>query len=336
MARILILTDYRSQFYSSTRSRGSSLNIYQIAEGFQSHRHDVEVSQFSQVGTCDYSGAYVLYQSSEDDSLHYKQYIEDVILGLHLRGAILIPRFELFRAHHNKVFMEILRGVYGIGAGFDSRVYGTFEEFVQDDIPQKYPVVIKSGEGSRSERVFLARNKQEADVIARRVSLTQSMFNIIMGFRSFFDGKGYVPISNYRRRFITQRFVHGLPGDYKILVYGENYFVVFRENRQNDFRASGSGKLSFPEMVPGAVFNEARRVYSAFNVPYASLDIGFDGEKAYLLEFQFVQFGQYAVEKSPHRFRFSDKGWELIRGTTNAEDELVASVHAFIKKGGLS
>jgi hypothetical protein len=48
---------------------------------------------------------YVLYQSSEDRGLYYKSYIEDMLLGMQLQGAILIPGFHAFRAHHNKVFM---------------------------------------------------------------------------------------------------------------------------------------------------------------------------------------------------------------------------------------
>lgn len=336
MAKILIVADYRSQFYSSTRSRGSSLDIEQIAHEFGSLGHSVEVSQFARVQNRDCKGVYVLYQSSEDQSLHYKQYIEDVLLGLQLRGAILVPRFEMFRAHHNKTFMEILRAISGAGADVTSRSYGTFEEYIEDDALVEYPVVIKGSEGSRSRQVFLARDKQEADRIARKVSSTPSAFNLLMEIRSFIDGRGYVPVSDHRRRFIVQRFVHGLSGDFKVLVYGENYFVLFRENRNNDFRASGSGKLSFPEVVPSAVLDEAKRIYSVFNVPYVSLDIGYDGIKIHLLEFQFVQFGQYAVEKSPHRFRWSNERWELIRGTTTAESEIAASVHAFIQNGGIS
>lgn len=336
MAKILIVADYRSQFYSSTRSRGSSLDIEQIVREFESLGHSVEVSQFARVQNRDCRGIHVLYQSSEDQSLHYKQYIEDVLLGLQLRGAILVPRFEMFRAHHNKTFMEILRRSLGVDASIASRSYGTLEEYLEDDSLIEYPVVIKGSEGSRSRKVFLARDKQEADRIARKISSTPSVFNLLMATRSFIDGRGYVPASDHRRRFIVQQFVPGLSGDFKVLVYGENNFVVFRENRNNDFRASGSGKLSFPEVVPSAVLDEAKRIHAVFNVPYVSLDIGYDGTKTYLLEFQFVQFGQYAVEKSPHRFRWLNERWELTRGTTTAESEIAASVHAFIQKGGVS
>ena len=61
-----------------------------------------------------YKNKWVIYQSSEDPELHYKDYIEDVLLTLKIQGAKLIPNFDYFRAHHNKVFMEFLRDVLPI------------------------------------------------------------------------------------------------------------------------------------------------------------------------------------------------------------------------------
>ncbi len=105
--RLVILIDYRQQFYSSTLGRGASLDISLIKSGFEAAGYAVYVYQYSEIDFSkqDYSDALVLYKSSEDPSLKYKDFIEDILLGMAYQGATLIPDFQYFRAHHNKVFM---------------------------------------------------------------------------------------------------------------------------------------------------------------------------------------------------------------------------------------
>ncbi len=79
-----------------------------------------------------YTDSWVLYQSSEDPDLLYKGYLEDILFGMQLQGAKLIPTLEFFRAHHNKVFMEVLRNVRGPKRIQNIRAwtFGTLEEFL--------------------------------------------------------------------------------------------------------------------------------------------------------------------------------------------------------------
>lgn len=125
MMQLLILLDYRSHFYSSTRARGDTMDVEAVKAGFEQLGYSVLVQHYSDLNFCNsnWTDTLVLYQSSEDPSLLYKDYIEDVLLGLQTQGAILIPRFEKFRAHHNKVFMEILRKTIPVsGADFSLKV----------------------------------------------------------------------------------------------------------------------------------------------------------------------------------------------------------------------
>jgi len=123
-----------------------------------------------------------------------------------------------------------------------------------------------------------------------------------------------------------------LSGDYKIVIYGNKYFVLFRENRPNDFRASGSGRLSFPKEVPQKVLSCAKQIFESFDVPFISMDIGYDGNTCYLFEFQFVLFGQYAVERSQWHFVFDDSRWNRKETSSIVEEEMLQSVHAYIQK----
>ena len=149
---LLILIDYRSQFYSSTLERGASLDLEQIKNGFEEKGYHVSVKQYGEVDFDgqNYKDTLVLYKSSEDPSLRYKDYIEDILLGLLYQGAILIPDFQYFRAHHNKVFMEIMRSSLKEKFGMPSaKYYGTYEEYLQNYSPASYPIVFKTAAGSK-------------------------------------------------------------------------------------------------------------------------------------------------------------------------------------------
>lgn len=126
----MILVDDRGQFYSSTKEQGASMDVNIVAGKLKKLGYTVVVRGFSELifGEESYEDFFVLYQSTEDPDLRYKDYIEDVLLGLKVSGAKLIPQFEYFRAHHNKVFMEILRQKMNYGGYSKSFHFGTLEE----------------------------------------------------------------------------------------------------------------------------------------------------------------------------------------------------------------
>lgn len=332
--KLFILLDYRSTFYSSTRAVAGSMDVSKIKILFEKRGYDVEVEKFSQVDfySKKYVGAFVLYQSSEDPDLRYKDYIEDILLGLQLRGAILVPDIYKFRAHHNKVFMEIMRDVSGFALiqNIKSVKCGTLNDLKDSLNQQKLPVVVKAGSGAKSVGVKLARTKKEALCFSRKVSSSFSLINFKRFISMLLKGKMFRPISNYRKKFIVQNFVPNLLFDYKILVYGDKFFVLKRENRAGDFRASGSGLLSFPEKLPAGLLDYARKVFEFFKVPFVSLDIGICSDEFFLLEFQFVSFGQYALEKSSFYFKKEDSQWMKIEGYSNLEEDFVYAVNKYI------
>lgn len=335
MSKLLILKDYRDHFYSSTKSRGASMDVDKVTRGLRGLGHEVIVKNFAELdfATENYAGVHVIYQSAEDPSLFYKDYIEDVLLGLVMQGAVLIPDFLKFRAHHNKVFMEILRDLTPVlpRTGLSSKCFGTLEDYSRYFKDPGRTSVLKSGEGSKSRRVKLATNRSERDAAARSLSGTPTLINAYWYLKNLWDRKGFERISNHRKKFIVQPYVANLTGDYKIVIYGEKYFVVRRENRPNDFRASGSGRLSFPDEVDERLLDFARTTKESFDAPFMSIDVSFDGDKCHLLEFQFISFGQYAVNESPWNFRYADTGWRKVEEKTSAEDEFVFAVDEFVR-----
>ena len=100
---------------------------------------------------------------------------------------------------------------------------------------------------------------------------------------------------------------------------------MFRHNRKNDFRASGSGLFEYNENLPEGLLDFAELVFNSFKTPYLSLDVGFDGHEFSLIEFQYLNFGNYTIEKSPFYFVRESEGWIKIQEESNLEKEFVRS-----------
>ena len=280
-----------------------------------------------------YQGQYILYQSSEDLELHYKDYIEDILLGLALQGAYLIPDFPKFRAHHNKVFMEILRDMCPspVIKNVVSWGYGTLEDFKKDLHQLPVELVIKPASGARSLGVRLVRGSAAQLRCARRISRSVSFMEWVKNIINNMIQKNYREKSIHRRKFVVQELIPGLAGDYKILVYGEKYYGLYRENRKKDFRASGSGKFYYRKDLPEGLLDFAEQVIKIFDVPFISLDIAFSQGKFYLIEFQFISFGNYTLEKSSHYFARRNGKWVCTEEQPNLEREFVRSVVKYIE-----
>lgn len=332
MKDILILIDDRGMFYSTSREKVGSMNVSKLKLEFEKFDYSVEVKKFYEIDfNNSYKGKIVLYQSTEDPDLRYKGYIEDILLGLKESGAILIPNFNQFRAHHNKVFMEVLRRTYGLckKTNIYSTQYGTLEEFIENIKNHIFPIVIKPSFGSRSKHVYKVDNIRQAIKKIKIISKSFTFVNIKRAILGFMRG-GYKPISNFRNKFIVQNFVSDLKGDYRVLIYGDKYYVLYRENRDNDFTASGSGKLSFPKEVSSEMLDYLEELFKIFKTPFASLDIAFKDGKFYLLEFQFVGLGQYALEKSDFYFIKENYIWKRIDIKSELEKVFVYSVNKYI------
>jgi hypothetical protein len=331
---LLLLVDYRGAFYSSVASMQGlcSVDLDRLTQEFVKLGWHLEIRKFADLDFRNESFAArdILYQSAEDPGLHYKQYLEDVLLGLELQGARLIPAFPYFRAHHNKAFMELLRDltpVPGLGS-IRARVYGTYEEFQGEST--SFPVVIKGAEGAGSTSVRLVRNPREKARYGKTVSWTG---DILWSLKEWIKRRirtHHVARSIYRRRFVVQNFVPNLDGDFKVLVYGGKYYVLQRQNRPADFRASGSGLFCWPDAPPVAILDLTREVFEGLNVPFLSADLAWDGNRAHVLEFQCVSFGPLTMERSEFHFAPTAAGWTRCNETPDLAREIARSVAEFI------
>jgi hypothetical protein len=333
MKKLFILTDYNGHFYSKQKSayyRGG-MDVAKLATNFSRKGYKVIVENITQAAYHnDVQNNIYLYTSSEDRFGNYKSFIEDVILNLSLASATVIPRFEILRAHENKIFMEMIKKRLALDP-LQSWHFGAFEDYIKGII-ENFPVVLKKSNGSLSKGVFLAKSESDLESKIRKIAVSK---NILRDFKNIvrkFKYPGFKKGSSYTNKFIIQNYVANLDHDWKILIYGDKYFVLKRYTRANDFRASGSGHNTFEFSLPDGLLNFAKNIFAKMNVPFLSLDIAGNKKEYYLIEFQGLCFGTTTMEFNPYYFQWNDGIWEKRTNTLLLEDLFSQSILDYIDK----
>lgn len=360
MKKILILHDYKGmlacKFIGSKEEHYDSvLNLEAIKEELVSKGFEVTISEFATLDMSkNYAGYYVLYPSSEEKGLFYKNYISDVVLRLMSDGAVLLPSFQHFQCHHNKSFAEMYR------AGLmdeklktpKSLCIGRYEELELVKGELTYPVVVKTASGSGSVGVKLAKSADELEAVVKKLMRHTYRNQEYTWLREF----GHKPVGfalkklmkklkgdkklaprdepYYSNKIVLQDMIPNLSGDYKVLYFHGKYYCLGRKNRDNDFRASGSGKFAFPETVEEIrnVLELARCAVKEFNEPMISMDIAENDEGCYLIEFQFLYFGPYTLQYSDWYFTYDEdsKMFIKVNEKSDLEKEYARAVAEYI------
>lgn len=343
MKKIIILTDYRGAFYSTFKNRNTSLtmDVAAIEKYLTFYGYEVEVLSFSQLQLSSFfKDVYVLYTSSEDIGLTYKSYIEDTILYLENIGAKTLPAYMFLRAHHNKAMMELLRYHFFPASAkkMETQIFGTFEELLitNRNNQTQWPKVIKSAYGAGSGLVDQAFNESELVKLAKRYSRSPNQLykSIKEAVKSKIQPR-YVQRSMHRNKYVVQEMIPRLNGDFKVLCMGKRFYCLYRENRKNDFRASGSGLFTwdiYKYIDESALLNYASQIYISFKTPIASLDIAFDGNEFHLIEFQTLHFGTLTAENSKYYYTKTHEMWDKVEEICNIEAVFADAIDLHIRK----
>lgn len=334
MIQITILTDYKGYFghKQKTPFYGSGMNQRLLKKYFHTKNINIEYINFSEVCfSDDWNNKIVLYTSSEDKGYYYKDYIEDVIYGLECCSAKVIPSFQFLRANNNKVFMEIYRNMLFPDDQIQTFHFGTLEELKGFEKNLSYPLIIKEAKGAMSKGVFLARNSKELYRYVKKVSDTPNLKFKLWETAKYIRRNGRIKISSTNRnKFVIQNFIEDLDGDFKVLVYGEKYYILKRKNRKNDFRASGSGIFSISKIPETDILDFACKCFDKMHVPNVSLDIGKNDKGCFLLEYQAIHFGTKTQELSSGYFIKQDNNWTFVDQKLDLEQVYVDSIHKFL------
>lgn len=341
MTEIYCITDYKEFFGSKFNAvpYRSGYDKLVIKELFYKEGYDVKFIQASQVDflNFDWKDKIVLYTSSEEYQYLYKKFLEDIIYGLKLAGAKIVPHDSHLLANNNKVIMEIIRQTLIPKELVDMQalLIGSYDDLLKavSDNKIKYPCVIKKAAGAKSRGVFMVRSKEELLEKAKKISFSGLLLVRIKEYIRKKMHKGYIPESNYQNKFVIQPLIEGLSNDWKVLIYGEKYFVLKRDVRKNDFRASGSG-LNYKSGKDAGLtieqLNFLRSFFKALNVPNLSIDYGFDGKKGYIFEFQAIYYGIYTQIYSENYYEFCNGEWLLKEDIFTPEEIYVHSIKEFL------
>lgn len=337
MTAVTLLLDYRKAFYSadSNMKTHHSMNTDLLVDRFAQLGIHAKLLPYSKVDLSEnWNSKLVLYQSAEDPGLQFRSYIEDVVLALSLSGARLIPPFPFLRAHSNKTFLAML--CQSLKARHATTLWvktcGVMEDF--DPLAIQYPAVFKLASGAGGTSVCLLENPQHARSVVRHLTRSSPRSEAIKERLKLKFRKGYVPYSSHRKKFIIQQFLPGLECDYKVLIYGDRYYVLRRCVRDSDFRASGSGRFSWPKEVPGGLLDWAEQLFREFDVSHASFDIALANSDVHLLEAQFVTFGSLTLERSCFFWRRVESNWKRVEQPSELEETFAAGVAYYLKRKG--
>lgn len=345
MEKIYLLTDYKGRFGSKHGDMPyrSGMNLQLLGQAFLEAGYETVFVPFSKVSPGDgsWKGRKVLYTSSEDKGLVYKEYIESVVLSLEYSGAEVIPSYRYLRANNNKVFMELLRQLLPeeLSGNLRSLCFGTLEE-LQAATELEYPAIVKGSYGAMGRNVFLAHSPDELQDIVRNRIVSHVPLGIrVREYLRTVRHKGYKKDSFHKGGFVVQKFIPDLNNDWKVYYFGNSAFVFRRPVfPKREFRASGGGydnySYGLEAHAPEGMLDFGWRIFRALDVPCVSMDIAWDGSKFYLLEFQCVYFGTAGILRKYSQVYFLKQGetWQTAENEGIIEKVYVYGIAWFIGK----
>lgn len=341
MLKIIALTDYKNKFGSKhfDSPYRSGMDKEKLKIYFNDLGLEIEFRKFHEVTSNlnTLKGKIVLYTSSEDIGYYYKSFIEDNVLALELAGSIAIPTYKHLRANNNKVFMELLRKDINESEQLTAFSFGSLNDFLSFKNNISYPCVFKTSEGASGTGVFLAKTEKELIKIIKRNNKVSNPKENIKDYLRSKKHKGYLKEDIYRRKFIVQQFIPNLKNDWKLYVFGKMLYVFNRPiQRGRGIIASGGGYDNYlygPNAnSPEGLFDYAYSFFLKLNVPHASLDIAYDGQKFYIIEFQSLYFGTAGIPYSKGYYLKQKDKWDFVNDNLEIENVFAKSIHWFLNE----
>lgn len=310
------------------------------------HKANVNIIPFQNLkkSLTDISQKSVLFYSSVYNP-EYLKFIQDTITYISLKrpDIILIPNKHQLNALENKGYQELYKDLLGIEK-VHGEYFGDIDQLLEVEQKLIYPFVLKKNAGALSSGVQLVKSKEDLlqfRKTAKKKSLKQQLAYLLNRRNSFKKDSNLSPKANLldhnfkeffskRMPVVVQEFIPNLDCDFKVLIFGNKYYCLQRKTRENDFRASGSGKFSFID-PPLQILDFAKELNSKFQTPFISLDLGIDADnQCYLFEFQGTAFGPMTLTQSTYYFTHQNNEWIKIEETPNLESEYANAVHHFV------
>ncbi|WP_104483747.1 ATP-grasp domain-containing protein [Acinetobacter indicus] len=267
----------------------------------------------------------IIYTSSENPEV--RQFIKNKLYYIKDK-CVLIPSYDLLMAHEDKGFQEVMKKEKSFGNLKGGYIFDI------DNHQFNYPKVLKTAQGAGSSGVFLVKDNADLKTIKNKFFEPNLKRKIIKLQRKFKLSPEEYLIYSYKYKrfnlFVEQEFISNLACDFKVLVFGDRYFVLKRNVRKNDFRASGSGDFEFID-PPIEVLDFAKEIAEVLKNPYLSLDIAQSDKGCHLIEFQASNFGPYTLLNAPFRYIKVENNWRQEENCRDLESNYAYALNYFLK-----
>ncbi len=341
--KIYLLTSYR-RFFGQSRKPWVPLDTAKIVRGLQENGFEVIELEYHQAAQIAHTihNSIIFYSFSQIANI--RSYLHDLAHILLLNDNLLLPSYELLLCHENKGYQELYKQRLGFT---DPRgIYlSSLEALSQYDL--KYPMVLKTVDGSNANGVHLVRSEAELRGRVRRMQGGLSLFNRIdlirrkhlRTKRTISGWENYHPETDriqYERhispslRFVLQKFIPGLDCDYRVIVVWDKFYVSRRMTRKGDWRASGTKLFTYSEMPNEPILNFARDFFLKVGLPVLAMDLGVSEGRIHLFEFQASHFGISPIKLGPGYFRLEGDGWVFHKQNSDYETDLARGLSLFL------
>jgi glutathione synthase/RimK-type ligase-like ATP-grasp enzyme len=345
MKDIYIITGYDA-FIGQSRKPWVSLNTALFVSELEKLGYRVLQHEFHEVVNrrINPRDSIIFYTFSHRENLRH--YIRDCLMYLQASGNTLIPSFELFCCHENKGWQELLKDHLGIHS-LDCQYFSSKRELQHYEL--KFPLVFKTLTGSNSTGVALVNSRedilrelkkhepktslgQRIDFWRRKHLRKNKHFPGYPDYDLKADARWYQDYMSPEIPFVLQDFIPGLTYDYRVIVLGDRYFISKRHTKEGDFRASGAKLFDFTLDNPQSMLDKAEALYSAFQNPFLSIDLGEDAAgQLYLFEYQASHFGINAIVRGHGYYQKVAGEWQFVEAKPVFEQFMAEALDRYLK-----
>lgn len=341
----LILLTGNNNFFSQSRKPWVSMNVGKLRQELEKQGFYVKQFSFHQLinGQKIEPNSLVFYTFSQ--KYNRRMYIRDLIYHLHGAGHHVIPPYDLLLCHENKGFQELYKKKVGLDS-FSALYLSGLSELDQYNL--EYPLVLKTPDGSNGKGVYLIHDEKQLRKTVNHLNRPSLLLKLDLLRRKYLRLKKHYPqYPDYTNRadywqyrdyilpetnFILQQFIPGLTYDIRILVLFDKYYVVRRNVKPGDFRASGAKRFDFNYRPDDLLLSFAEAIYNQLQSgPFLSMDVGCIGDQFFLFEFQAIHFGVSPFLKNNGYYLKKDGNWHFLPKVNTIETEMAEALSKFVR-----
>lgn len=189
------------------------------------------------------------------ENAHEKRSAYAIIKSVEMKGIKVYPNSNTCWMFDDKIFEKYLLEAAEVPM-IKTMVFYEYEKAIRWLKTQTFPLVYKLSHGAGSTNVRLVHNYEEAKKICKIhfstfldpeffLNLYYKKIKNIEDIKEYFKKPLKKYGNNNRGSILFQEFLPDNSYDIRVTVVGKKYYIFRRYVRENDFRASGSGKIDY-------------------------------------------------------------------------------------------